>query len=209
MAGSVRLRMGLLKLFLLGSVTSACPLFSAAPNQAIGHFVQQPQKSKSAQTLIERLDVSGNRRVSETIIRSYIHSRQGKAYSEAQLESDVKELYKSDLFENIEIQETDGDVGKIVIFIVKEKPIILSVKYIGNRSFAESDILDAFKKNKLGIAADSLYDPQTIKAAEHILKDLITQHGKPQGTVHTEIETVPPGAVRVRFVLNEDGEVQR
>ncbi len=194
---------------IVAPLTFACYRFSAAPNAAIGHFLQQSQKSKSGQCLIERLDLSGNRRISETVIRSHIHSRQGKAYNEAQLESDLKELYKSNLFENIEIQETDGDVGKIVTFIVDEKPIILGVEYIGNRSFTESDIFDAFKKNKVELTANSLYDHQTIKAGEHILKDLMTQHGKLQGTVHTEIETVPPGAVRVRFVLKEDGDVQR
>jgi outer membrane protein assembly factor BamA len=185
---------------ILLSLTFTGPRLSATPSPAI----------ESGQSRIERLDVSGNRRVSDTVIRSYIQSKQGKVYSEAQLESDVKELYKSDLFENVEIQEADGDVGKIVTFIVTEKPLIVTVEYIGNQSFTESDILAAYKKNKVAApVADALYSPQMIKAAERILKDLMTQHGKLQGTVHTEIKPAPPGAVHVRFVLNEDGEAQR
>ena len=45
-------------------------------------------------------------------------------YSEERLESDLHAVYKAGFFENIEIQERDGDAGKIITFIVKEKPLI-------------------------------------------------------------------------------------
>ncbi len=157
---------------------------------------------------IERIDIRGNRRIPEDTIRFYIQSRQGELFDEARLASDLKALYKAGFFENIDIEERDGDVGKIVTFIIKEKPLIRSIEYSGNKSFTESNILDAFKEKKVGLTVDSQYDPSKIRAAERALKDLMLQNGKPLGTVHSEIENIPPSSVRVRFVMDEGAKVR-
>jgi outer membrane protein insertion porin family len=157
---------------------------------------------------IERIDIRGNRRIPEDTIRFYIQSRPGELYDETRLGYDLKALYKAGFFENIEIEERDGDTGKIVTFIIKEKPLIRSIEYAGNKSFTESNILDAFKEKKVGLTVDSQYDPSKIRAAERVLKDLMLQNGKPLGTVHTEIENIPPSSVRVRFVMDEGAKVR-
>lgn len=167
-------------------------------------FAQQ----QPAGTTIERVDIRGNRRIPEETIRYYIVSRTGEIYNEERLELDLIALYKANFFENIEIQERDGDTGKIITFIVKEKPLIRSIEYTGNKSFTESNILDAFKEKKVGLTVDSQYDPSKIRAAERVLKDLLLLNGKPLGTVHTEIENIPPASVRVRFVVEEGTKVR-
>ncbi len=158
--------------------------------------------------MIERIDIRGNRRIQEDTIRFYIQSRPGEPYDEGRLELDLRALYKANFFENIEVDERDGDTGKIVTFIVKEKPLIRSIEYVGNKSFTESNILDQFKEKKVGLTVDSQYDPAKIRAAERALKDLMTQNGKPLGTVHTEVENIPPSSVRVRFVMDEGAKVR-
>jgi outer membrane protein insertion porin family len=163
---------------------------------------------QSAQTTIERIDVRGNRRIPEDTIRFYIQSRPGEPYDEARLELDLRALYKANWFENIEIQERDGDTGKIITFVFKEKPLIRSIEYVGNKSFTESNILDAFKEKKVGLTVDSQYDASKIRAAERALKDLMVQNGKPLGTIRTEIENIPPSNVRVRFIMDEGAKVR-
>jgi outer membrane protein insertion porin family len=159
-------------------------------------------------TTIEQILIRGNRRIPEDTIRFYIQSRVGEPYDEARLGRDLRELYKAKFFENIEIQERDGDTGKIVIFVLKEKPLIRGIEYSGNKSFTESDILDAFKEKKVGLTVDSQYDPSKIRAAERVLKDLMLQNGKPLGTVYSEVENIPPSSVRVRFVMDEGAKVR-
>lgn len=157
---------------------------------------------------IERIDIRGNRRIPEDTIRFYIQSRPGESYDEARLELDLRALFKANFFENIEIEEKDGDVGKIVTFVLKEKPLIRSLEYSGNKSFTESNILDHFKEKKVGLTVDSQYDPAKIRAAERALKDLMQQNGKPLGTVRSEVENLPPSSVRVRFVMDEGAKVR-
>jgi outer membrane protein insertion porin family len=158
--------------------------------------------------IIERVDIRGNRRIPEETIRFYIQSRAGEPYSESRLESDLRAVYNSHFFENIEIQERDGDMGKIITFIVKEKPLIRAIEYVGNKSFTESNILDEFKERKVGLTTDSQYDPSKIEAAKRALRGLMLQNGKPLGTVRSEIDDIPPSSVRVRFIMDEGPNVR-
>ena len=157
---------------------------------------------------IERIDIRGNRRIPEETIRFYIQTRPGEPYDAGRLEFDLRALYKANFFENIEVQERDGDTGKIITFILKEKPLIRSLEYVGNKAFTESNILDEFKEKKVGLTVDSQYDPAKIRSAERVLKDLMTQNGKPLGTIRTEIENIPPSSVKVRFVMDEGPKVR-
>ena len=161
------------------------------------------------ETIVERVDIRGNRRIPEDTIRaSIVQIRPGEPYDETKVEFDLRSLYRTNYFENLEVQEQDGDIGKIVIFVVREKPLIRSIEYIGNKSFNESDILDAFKEKKLGLTVDSQYDPVKVKMAERLLRELMIQSGKPLGSVHSEVEPFPPYSVRVRFVVDEGTNVR-
>jgi len=93
---------------------------------------------------VERVDIRGNRRIDAEVIWSHIHLQRGKPYDNTQVRSDIQELYKTGYFEYIQVDDKRGETGKIVTFIVKEKPVIVSFEYIGNRSFNESDILHAY-----------------------------------------------------------------
>ncbi len=157
---------------------------------------------------IERIDIRGNRRIPEDTIRFYIQSRPGEPYNETRLEFDLRALYRANFFENIEIQERDGDTGKIITFILKEKPLIRSIEYSGNKSFQESDIMEELKNQKVGFTVDSRYDPSKRRAAERVLKELMTQNGKPLGTVYSEIEDIPPSSVSIRFFMDEGPKVR-
>jgi outer membrane protein insertion porin family len=60
----------------------------------------------------------------------------------------------------------------------------------------------------VGITVDSPFDPPKIRMAERALKDLMIKNGKPLGTVRTEVENIPPAAVRIQFVLDEGPKVR-
>lgn len=176
----------------------------------LGFMISGPMAlaQQARRTTIENILIRGNRRIQEDTIRFYIQSRPGDVYDPARLELDLRALYKANFFENIEVEERDGDTGKIITFIVKEKPLIRSIEYSGNKSFTESNILDHFKQKKVGLTVDSQYDASKIRAAERALVDLMAQNGKPLGTVHTEVENIPPSSVRIRFVMDEGAKVR-
>jgi outer membrane assembly lipoprotein YfiO len=156
---------------------------------------------------VERINIRGNRRIPEETVRFYIHSEPGEYYDEAQPESDLYALYKTGFYERVELQEIDGDTGRIITFILKEKPIVRSLEFTGNKSFTESDIRAAFKRNKIDLAINSSYDPSSIKAAEEVLRELMVKNGKPLGSILARVENIPPSSVLVRFIFDEDAKV--
>jgi outer membrane protein insertion porin family len=172
------------------------------------YLIPAAYAQRSDGTIIERIDIRGNRRVPEDTIRGYIISRPNEAYDLSRLEYDLRSIYRAGYFDYIEIQERDGDTGKIITFVVREKPLIRSIEYSGNKSFTESDILDAFKENKVGLTVDSQYDPTKIAAAKRVLKELMLQGGRPLGSVRDEVENIPPASVRVRFIMDEGAKVR-
>ena len=160
-------------------------------------------------TIVERVDIRGSRRIPEDTIRQYIvQTRPGEPYEDANVTFDLRALYQMNYFENLVAEQRDGDIGKIVTFIVSEKPLIRSIEYVGNKSFSESDILDAFKEKKLGLTVDSQYDPSKVKTAERLLRSLLVQSGKPLGSIRSEVEPLPPVSVRVRFIVDEGENVR-
>lgn len=151
---------------------------------------------------IERIAIQGNRRIHEDTIRFYIQSKPGDLYSPARMAYDVQALYKSNFFENVELQERDGESGKIITFVVDEKLLIRSIQYIGNSSLTESEILEAYKENKVGLIADSQFEYRKVVQAERILKKLLAERGKPQASIRVETETLSPSSILLRFIIN-------
>ncbi|MBP1610030.1 MAG: surface antigen, partial [Acidobacteria bacterium] len=154
---------------------------------------------------IERIEIKGNRRIPEDTIRFYIQTKPGELYSPTRLASDVRSLYASNFFENVEVQERDGESGKVITFTVDEKLLIRSIQYIGNSSLTESEILEAYKENKVGLVPDSQFEYRKVMLAERILKRLLAERGKPQASVRVETETLQPSSIRLRFIIDEGG----
>lgn len=164
-----------------------------------------PAQSKD---MIEKVEVRGNHRIPQDTIFYYVMSRPGDVYSSDKVLQDFNALYKTNLFKNVKIDVTDGETGKIVTFIVDEKPIIRSIDYEGIKSFKKSDILDKFSEEKLGLTVDSPFEPTKIKKAEKIITNLLILNGRPLGTIQTVAEDIPPNSVKIVFKITEGEKVR-
>jgi outer membrane protein insertion porin family len=64
------------------------------------------------------------------------------------------------LFDDVRLEVEDSPElpnGKIVVFIVRERPIVSRIEYKGIKSITESDILDAFEDESVGLSAGSRF----------------------------------------------------
>lgn len=162
-----------------------------------------PASPPPQKTTIERIDIRGYRRTPEEVTRSCIKSEPGGIFDEARIQLDLRALYATGSFERIEVRESDGDIGKIVTFEVREKPLIRNIEFVGFKSFDVSAIEAYFKEHKVDMKVNSLYDPARLRLAEQAIERLLAQQGVRSGAVHSEIEKIPPESVRVRFILAE------
>ncbi|WP_263367299.1 outer membrane protein assembly factor BamA [Edaphobacter bradus] len=166
-------------------------------------------QDQAAQTLCQP-QVIGNRRIPKESVLARIFSHQGDVYDPAVVERDFNSLWNSNYFEDVRIERSPGTTGKclqLTIFVL-EKPTIREINYKGLSAVSQSDVLDAFKKAKVGLSVESQYDPTKIKRAEVVIKELLSAHGHQFATVRTEIKKIPPAAVALTFSVKEGPTVK-
>jgi outer membrane protein insertion porin family len=196
---------------LLAFLFAQVPVVRAQPVQS-----QQQPTAPAATTqvppVIERIEFEGNRRIRSETLLSRIFSRPGDPVNQDALRRDFRALWNTQYFEDIRLvleDAPDKPNAKIVIFYVTERPIIRRIEYKGNKSVSESDILDAFKQQKVGLSVESQFDPTRIKKAEVVLKDLLAARGRQLATVKPTYERIPgTNAVRLTFNIDEGPKVK-
>lgn len=160
------------------------------------------------QTLVSDILVHGQRRIPADTIKARMFTRAGDVYDPTALDRDFNSLWNTGYFDDIRFEREDTDKGVIVHVYVTEKPTIREIKYTNLSSVSQSDVLDRFKKDKVGLTQESQYDPTKVKKAEVVLKELLAEHGRQFATVRTEIHKIPPAAVGVEFVVKEGPKVK-
>ncbi|MGH9724550.1 MAG: POTRA domain-containing protein, partial [Candidatus Acidiferrales bacterium] len=175
---------------------------------------QSPQQAAppGPQYIIQRIEFVGNRRIQRDTLLSRIFTRSGDPYNEDGLRRDFQALWNTQFFEDLRLEVEDSPDqpnAKIVVFYVKERPIIRRIEYKGIKSITESDILDAFKDKKVGLSVESQFDPTKIKRAEVVIKELLAAHGRQFATVKPTYERIAAtNAVKLVFNVNEGPKVK-
>jgi outer membrane protein insertion porin family len=158
--------------------------------------------------VISEIDVVGNRRIPADTIKARIFTKPGDIYDPAALERDFNSLWNTGYFEDIKFLREQTPKGWRIIVQVKEKPTIREINYVGLSSVSNSDVLDRFKQEKVGLVVESQYDPTRIKKAENAIKGLLSEHGHQFATIRTEVRQIPPAAVGITFVIKEGPKVK-
>jgi len=171
-----------------------------------------PQQSGQRRFVIDGIEFIGNRRVRTDTLQARIFSRKGDPYNEETLRRDFQALWNTQFFEDVKLRVEDSAKnpnGKIIIFEVKERPQIRRIRYDGNHSISESDILDRFKERKVGLSVESQFDPTKIKKAEVVLKELLGEHGRQFANVTPQYERIASSnAVILVFKIEEGPKVK-
>src|SRR5260370_33278376 len=145
---------------------------------------------------IEAIEIRGNRRIPGDTIKYNIQTKSGDTLNPDVIRRDIKTLYAQGYFDDIRVDEEDGkNGGVIIIFTVKEKPLIRSIEFAGINAISKSDILDKLKERKVGISQESPYDPGRVKKVEGEIKAMLAAKGHQDATVETEPHYVPPTSI--------------
>lgn len=170
--------------------------------------IKSPQQQ---QRLVEEIDFQGNRRFSDDNLLYYIQTRPGDTFSQTQIERDLQSLLSLNAFDKTatRVLIEDGVRGGVnVIFEVRELPIIRDLTFEGLKAVPESDVLKAFRENKVGISKEAVFDPVKVQRATRILRELLSVKGFPNAKVTVENEEVSATSTAVVFNV-EQGERSR
>ncbi len=158
--------------------------------------------------VISSIVIHGNRRIPADTIRARMFTKSGDVYDQQALERDFNSLWNTGYFDDLRIEREPSTKGWIIHVYVKEKPTIREINYTGLSSVSQSDVLDKFKEQKVGLTQESQYDPTKVKHAEVVIKMLLAAHGHQFATVRSEVRPIPPAAVALTFVVKEGPKVK-
>jgi outer membrane protein insertion porin family len=168
---------------------------------AVGAFAQPSQT-------IEQIRVIGNRRIPRETVLARLFTHIGDTYDPVSVERDFNSLWNTGYFENLRIEREDSEKGVILNVFVTEKPTIREINYPGLNSVSQSDLLDRFKKEKVGLTQEGQYDPTKVKHAEAVIREVLAEHGHQFATIKTVVKTIPPASVQVNFNIKEGPTVK-
>ena len=137
-------------------------------------------------------------------MKIWIGTREGDPYNPAQLDRDVRALYAQGHFEDVKVFAEEGTRGgKIITFEVKERPLLLEIKYEGLKSVQQSTVLEEFRKRSVGLSKESQYDAVKAKRAAAVIKELLANEGRPEAKVDPVVEQISATAVGLTFRIEE------
>jgi outer membrane protein insertion porin family len=163
------------------------------------------------ETFIEDVEIRGNRRVPRESILYYVQSKPQDRFDQNQAQRDLQAILQIGLFDPLATKlfiEDGRRGGKIIIFQVKEYPIIREIRYPGLKSATESEVLTMWKERRVQISRESTLDPAKANGARLVLKDILAEKGHPEAKVEVEVEEISATAVALVFNVDEGPRVR-
>lgn len=147
--------------------------------------------------------VQGNKRVEVSAILQLVKLLPGSEYSQTQLTDDIKSIYRSGFFDNVEGHPSRTGGRLNVVFVVKEKPAIRDIKFTGNEAFSEETL-----KEKLGVSSKFFLDRKKIATGTEEILKAYQADGYYGATVKTEETFIDDEQVDLAVNINE-GELKK
>lgn len=158
-----------------------------------------------AQTVeIEKIVLEGSDRLSQEAFLAMTELRPGMPYDTARISKEYRKLWDSGLFEDVSVESRDGEKGgKVLVFKVKERPIIASVEFQGSKKLTQSSLLDKLKENDADVKTGGILDYNRIKRCESALRFMCAEKGFPEATVASEVKPIGRTQAAVIFTIQE------
>ena len=122
--------------------------------------------------------------VSEQIVRANIQVRAGTDYDEAAVDRDIRSLYRTGLFEFIEVKREElPDKSVNLVFEITPKFRVQAVRFEGN-----SKIKTTRLQKEISTKTNTALDEHTIKADGEKLHEYYQKHGYNQAQITYDIE---------------------
>jgi outer membrane protein insertion porin family len=171
------------------------PSYSPGPTAAL---------KEAAQKTIAIIKVRGNKAISSATILSKIKSKPGDAFSQEQLNSDLKRLFGLGFFTDIAIETEDYETGLAVIFVVVERPLISQVLFIGNKAIRSEKL-----KKEIKSTENEMLDETKLKGDIEQIKDMYKKKGYQRVEAKYEIEPdKEKNTVKVTITISENKRIK-
>jgi outer membrane protein insertion porin family len=175
------------------------PAAEPGPSGAAALVALPPTAAEQSEGLpIAAIDVVGNRRVARGDVISYFREKPGQIFKVENLTGDVRALWDSGFFEDIQVDLSTSDHGVTLRFLVRERPNIKDVQYAGNTEI-ENDKLGEVVE----IKPNTILSLPAVRRTVQKIKDAYSEKGFFLAEVTYEVLVQRENEVIVKFHIVE------
>ncbi|MFM8725748.1 MAG: outer membrane protein assembly factor, partial [Planctomycetaceae bacterium] len=185
-----------LQLLLPAEISAQAPVQDSALTE------QSPELSEEAGRIVYDVRIEGNETIPEAVILQKIQSQPQRPVTERQLREDKRSLLNTRWFFDVQERIDETPNGYVLVFEVKERPIVQRVQYIGNKK-VKLKHLEAWTGLKAGSPFDYVANQEAVRRIEQEYKD--------KGYYFVEVKLLKggkPGDREVIFKITEGPKVQ-
>lgn len=161
------------------------------------------QKEQLAAPVILSIDIDGNRYVGKETILAKLHSAVGQKLDRRLLSQDVRRLYKTGFFSDVQMTGSRVTDGVRLTCHVVEYPLIAKLELEGNNEVTSKDL-----KSRMKLKSGRILSPVNQVEDRNSIQKQYLKEGYYQ--IEVEFKTTPTDDGRVDLVVSiDEGEVTR
>jgi outer membrane protein insertion porin family len=152
----------------------------------------------AAEPTVARVDIEGNVRVEDDAIRVNLESRPGAPLDPARVDRDVRAIYGMGFFDQVDVEQQDEADGIVLVFRVRERPLVRKVTIEGSDKVKREDVEGALR-----VRPHTIFDPTKAREGVAAAKKLYAEKGYLDASI--DLATAPTGEneVDVTYTIDE------
>lgn len=147
---------------------------------------------------VKTIEIRGNKRIELPAIAGRLTLKAGDPYTPETVRGQVKILYDTGFFEDVQVETDAGEGGTAVAFVVREKPFITEIVYDGNENLSDDKL-----KEKTTIKSQSFLDQQQAKESAEKIRLAYQEDGYYNAQVIPVVQTLDEDRKRLTFFVKE------
>ncbi|MEX5213212.1 MAG: outer membrane protein assembly factor BamA [Nitrospiraceae bacterium] len=154
--------------------------------------------AQEAAQKVASVAIRGNSRIESAAIQGRLTLKAGDLYTPDAVRKQMRLLYETGFFEDVQSEVDAVPDGMAVFFIVKEKPFITEIVFDGNEELSEDKL-----KEKISIRGQTFLDPKLVKESAEKIKGAYQEDGYYNCEVIPIIQTLDEDRKRLTFYIRE------
>ena len=163
--------------------------------------VAGPVREAQAQTptaKVASIDIRGNKKIELPAIQGRLTLKPGDPYTPENMRGQIKILYETGYFEDVQVETESVPEGIALTFIVLEKPFITEIVFDGNEELSDDKL-----KEKITIKSQAFLDQQQAKESAEKIRLAYQEDGYFSAEVIPIVQTLDEDRKRLTFFIKE------
>jgi len=159
--------------------------------------------------VVEKIEVNGGVTISADTVSYYLGVEEGDPLDRELLAEGFRRFWESGLVEDLKVEMEDLGKDKITLIVtLKERPIITSVLFEGNKKLSASDIKDRLDEKGIEVPRNVPLRKAELNKILKALEDIYAAEGYRSAKISYSIEEVSVNRNKVIYTIEEGAKVK-